>query len=488
MIRLGLFRLVTIVAVAIPSLTNEFKTIDDIGWYSAVYGLIFSSMNFFFGKMYTLFSLKTMYIVSVFIFELGSVICTFAPTSKVFIFGRAVAGLGAAGQGAGSMAFISRCFPNHKRPVANGFLGFAQSFGLVSAPIIGGALTDAFTWRACFGINVPIGVVAIAITALWMKDPFPNPDLELPIREKLKRIDPFGTLLILPSIVCLMMGLQWGGSRYGWQDWRIILLFALFLALVVGFAYVQHRQQDKAILPPRILKNRTVLASALFTCCTNGLLAVTEYYIAIYFQGVRGYTATRAGILGLPMIAGLALASIGSAFGTTWVGYYTPFMLATSVLAPIATGILTTIDLDDSQAKVAALLGFIGVAVGVGVQQPFTATMTVMPPKDVSVALGVLIFGAGIGSSLFVAVSATLFQSRLAYEVSKYAPGSNMTALGHAGLSEIRKTVGSDHLKDVLFGYNEAVIQTLYLPLGLALLTIVGSAFTEIKSVKKKRE
>jgi len=163
-------------------------------------------------------------------------------------------------------------------------------------------------------------------------------------------------------------------------------------------------------------------------------------------------------------------------------------MLATSVLAPIATGILTTIDLDDSQAKVAALLGFIGVAVGVGVQQPFTATMTVMSPKDVSVALGVLIFGAGIGSSLFVAVSATLFQSRLAYEVSKYAPGSNMTALRHAGLSDIRKTVGSDHLKDVLFGYNEAVIQTLYLPLGLALLTIVGSAFTEIKSVKKKRE
>jgi len=69
------------------------------------------------------------------------------------------------------MVFIPRCFPNHKRPVMNGFLGFAQSLGLVTAPIIGGALTDAFTWRACFGINVPIGVVAVAITSLWMKDP-----------------------------------------------------------------------------------------------------------------------------------------------------------------------------------------------------------------------------------------------------------------------------------------------------------------------------
>jgi len=163
-------------------------------------------------------------------------------------------------------------------------------------------------------------------------------------------------------------------------------------------------------------------------------------------------------------------------------------MVATSVLAPIATGLLTTIDLDDSQAKVAALLGFIGVAVGVGCQQPFTAVMTVISPKEVSIALGVLTFGAGIGASLFVATSATLFQSRLAEEVSKYAPGTNVTALEHAGLSDIRNTVGSDRLKEVLFGYNEAVVQTLYLPVGLALLTIVASAFTEIKSVKKKRD
>lgn len=221
------------------------------------------------------------------------------------------------------MAFVPRCFPNHKRPIINGFVGFAQAFGLVTAPIIGGALTDAFTWRACFGINVPVGVVAVAITAIWMKDPYPNPDVELSVRNKLRRVDPFGTLLILPCIVCLMIALQWGGNRYGWGNWRIVLLFVLFVVLVIGFAYVQHRQQDKAILPPRILKNRTVLASTLFGCCTNGMLAVTEYYIAIYFQGVRGYTATKAGILGLPMIAGLAVASILSAFGTTWVGYYT---------------------------------------------------------------------------------------------------------------------------------------------------------------------
>lgn len=143
--------------------------------------------------------------------------------------------------------------------------------------------------------------------------------------------------------------------------------------------------------------------------------------------------------------------------------------------------------MDESPVKVAALLGFLGVAVGFGLQQPMTATMTVVPTKDLSIAVGVLVLGSGIGSSVFIAASASLFQDRLVVEISKHSPGTNATTLlGNHGLSDLRSVMGPDRLKEVLFGYNEAVVQTLYMPLGLALLTIVGSVFTEIKSVKKK--
>jgi MFS family permease len=370
----------------------------------------------------------------------------------------------------------------------NGILGFAQSLGLCSAPIIGGALTDAFTWRACFGINIPIGIVAIAITAIGMKDPCPYPDIKLPFLEKLKRIDLVGTLLIVPAIICLLMGLQWGGSKYGWGNPRIIVLFVVFAFLTTGFGYVQYRQQDRAVLPPRILKNKTVLASALFSCCLNGALAVTEFYIAIYFQGVRGYSATKAGLLGLPMIVGLAIAVIAAAFGTTWTGYYSPFMYATAILGPIAAGILTTIDLNASQLKVAALLGLLGFALGLGAQAPVTAAMTVLSPQDASIGLSVILFGAGIGSSLCIATSAALFHDRLNVEISTHAPGTNVSAIDSHGLGDLRNAIGPDRLKDVLFGYNEAVVQTLYLPLGLTLLAILGAVFTEVRSVKKKSE
>jgi len=276
-----------------------------------------------FGKLYTLFDLKKLYIAGVVIFEFGSLLCTIAPTSKVFILGRAIAGLGAAAVGAGANTIVPRCFPNEKRALMNGLAGFAQSFGLVGAPVIGGALVDAFTWRACFGINLPLGAIAVIIAIYGLEDPSPNPNFLLPLEEKIRRLDLVGTVLVIPCIICLLVGLQWGGIRYGWNDWRIIILFVAFGVLTLGFGYVQHRQKDKAILPPRILKNRTVLAGALFCGCCNAALAVTEYYISIYFQGVRGYTATKSGLLGLPMIAGLAVASITAALAITRIGYYT---------------------------------------------------------------------------------------------------------------------------------------------------------------------
>lgn len=349
-------------------------------------------------------------------------------------------------------------------------------------------MTDAFTWRACFGINIPIGVVVVAIIAVGMKDPAPDPNISLPFLEKLKRLDLLGTLLIVPSIICLLMGLQWGGIKYGWSDVRIIVLFIVFALLTAGFGYVQHRQKDKALLPARILRNKTVLAGALFSACVNGTLAVTEFYIAVYLQGVRGYSATKAGLIGLPMIVGLAIAVIAAAFGTTWIGYYSPFMYATAILGPIAAGVLTTLDPNDSQLKVAALLGLLGTAAGLGIQAPITAAMTVLSPQDASVGLGVVSFGAGIGSSLCIAASAALFHDRLRVEILTHAPGTNVTTIDSHGLGDLRKAIGPDRLKDVLFGYNEAVVQTLYIPLGLTLLAILGAIFTEVRSVKKKRE
>ena len=240
----------------------------------------------------------------------------------MFIVGRATAGFGVSAIGGGYLKLLKHLFPLRKQGLMVSVVSGCQSVGLVSAPIIGGALIDSFTWRACFGINIPLGVICLAFMAYSFEDPLPNLNAGLSFREKLKQLDIFGTLLAVPAITFLLLALQWGGTTYGWDNPIIIVFFVLGGCLMLAFGYLQYRQGDKATLPPRIARQRSIIAGLWFTACCNGVLAVTEYYISIYFQGVRGYTATKSGLLGIPMLVGFSVSLLAAGMGVTWIGYY----------------------------------------------------------------------------------------------------------------------------------------------------------------------
>jgi MFS family permease len=132
----------TIVAAAVPSLTDHFKSVKDIGWYSSAYSIVLAGFGFFFGKLYTLFSAKRLYIISLCVFEAGSLLYTLAPSSTAFILGRAVAGFGAAGISPGSVVILSQCLPKYRRPLWSTLVTSCQLLGIVSAPVIRGRLIN----------------------------------------------------------------------------------------------------------------------------------------------------------------------------------------------------------------------------------------------------------------------------------------------------------------------------------------------------------
>lgn len=479
-----------VVAVAVPSISNQFKTIADIGWYSTSLRLVWCSFMFMFGKMYTLFPVKLVFLISIAIFTVGNVVTTFAQSSTMFIIGRAVCGFGFAGVSAGCWMIFTLTIPQRKRALYGGFAGGIEMVATTSAPLLGGALIDAFSWRACFGMLVPLTALAVVATYFLLPPvaaEHNEENLKLSWREKLIQMDLLGTALFVPSITCLLVALQWAGTTYGWGNIRIVALLVVFAILLALFGWWQKRSGDRAALPIRILKMRSILAGACFASCCNAALAVVEYYMSIYFQGVRGYTPAKAGLMSLPMIVGLTVACLLSGTLTTVIGYYYPLLFATAVLSPIFAGLLTRLNVDTPLSNMLSYLAFLGFAVGLGIQVPQVAAQTVLPAKEVSIGLAVVMFGQQIGPVVFVAASATLFTNRLAVEVSESAPGTNTTNIADMGLSDIRGQIGGDKLKQVLLGYDKAVLDTLYLPVALLCLTIFAAVAMERVSVKKKQ-
>ena len=153
-------------------------------------------------------------------------------------------------------------------------------------------------------------------------------------------------------------------------------------------------------------------------------------------------------------------------------------MLASTLIAPVPAGLLTTLNVKDL-VEILCCLGFLGAAIGLGINGPFGACQTVLPTQDLPIGNAILTFGGDLGSVLFVSASSSLFQNRLVNELKEHSPLTNATTLEDVGLSGIREVVSSDRLSEVLLGYDAAIILTLYLPVALTVVSLGGSLAIE---------
>lgn len=251
-------------ATAIPKITTVFNSLNDVGWYGSSYLLTTTSLQPFFGKIYTYFDVKWTYLMALLIFELGSIICAAAKNSVMLIVGRAVAGAGAAALFSGGMTIVGFTVPLRKRPIYIALLSSMFGISSVIGPILGGVLTDRASWRWCFWINLPFGGVALLTVLIFFKNPG-RKHADKNFKQKIREIDLFGAFMLICGIVCLLLALQWGGSTYPWKNskvWGCILGFGLIVAIFIAW---QFKLGDRATIPPRIMTQRTVAASATFS-------------------------------------------------------------------------------------------------------------------------------------------------------------------------------------------------------------------------------
>lgn len=307
--------------------------------------------------------------------------------------------------------------------------------------------------------------------------------------QRIKQLDFLGAGLLIPAVVCLLLALQWGGNRYPWNNSRIIGLFVGFGVLAILFTISQIWLQERATIPPRILKNRTVASSVLFGLFFGGCFFLLVYYLPIYFQSVRNSSAMKSGIQLLPLMLATVVASVIYGGLITAVGYYTPFLIGATAIVCIGVGLLSTYSIDTSNGKWIGYQILTGAGVGAGLQIPMTAVQTVLSQDDIPIGSAAVMFFQTLGGALFIAVGQSVFQNGLISGLQKFTPSLNPYTIVGAGATEIRHILSVLHKEDQLYGvlqsYMQGIRNTIRVSLALCLIAFLCSLLLEWKSVKK---
>jgi EmrB/QacA subfamily drug resistance transporter len=476
----------TIIGPAIPEITNKFRSIDDIGWYGSAYMLTSCGFILIYGRIYTFFSTKKVFLTSIILFEIGSAICGAAPSSLILIIGRAVAGFGSSGIFTGAILIILEIVPLHRRPMLQGLFGACFGVASVAGPLLGGAFTGSkATWRWCFYINLPLGAITIAVVLFFLelKDEKERPGNWM---ETLKKMDPIGTLLFLPAITCLLLALEWGASE-SWHEPKIIALLTVFAVLFVAFIGWQAvTRNTTATVPARIAFQRSVAFGGLSQFAVGATMLTVSLYIPLWFQAIKNVSAMQSGVRTIPLVLSVVVGSIMSGALVQKIGYYTPFMIIGSVLMATGAGLLTTWGVSVSSAQWISYQVILGLGVGYTMQHPNLAIQIVLPKPDIPTGTAILSLCQTLGGAVFTAVGQNTFIDKFG-DGLRSIPGINVGSVTAAGATSLREHVPAQLLDRVIAAYSNSLTQgPFFACMIVACLTLPAALGMQWKSVKQQ--
>jgi EmrB/QacA subfamily drug resistance transporter len=398
----------TIVSTALPTIVSDLGGINHLSWVVTAYLLASTAATPLWGKLGDQYGRKRLFQTAIVIFLVGSALCGMARNMPELIAFRAVQGLGGGGLLVLSMAIVGDIVPPRERGRYQGLFGAVFGASSVLGPLLGGLFTEHVSWRWVFYVNLPLGVVALAVIATVLRIP----------RKATKHvIDYLGTFLIASVATCLVLVASLGGTTWGWASPQIVGLAVLGVLLAVAFVAVERRAAEP-VLPLKLFRVRTFTLAAVISFIIGFAMFGALTYLPTFLQIVQGVSPTMSGVHMLPMVFGMLLSSTTSGQIVSRTGRWKVFPVAGTAVTTLGLLLLHQLDENSPTSETSAYFFVFGLGLGLVMQVLVLIVQNAVSYEDLGVATSGATFFRSIGASFGVAIFGTVFANSLGDELA----------------------------------------------------------------------
>ena len=404
----------TIVSTALPTIVGDLGGLTHLSWVVTAYLLAATIAGPLYGKLGDLYGRKKVLQTAIAIFLVGSALCGVAQSMVQLIAFRALQGLGAGGLIVTTFAVVGDVIPPRERGKYQGYFGGVFGVSTVIGPLLGGFFVDNLSWRWIFYVNLPIGLIALAVIAGAFH-----------ARTTTQRhaIDYAGAAVLAGALSAIVLFTSLGGTTWAWGSWQIVSLIALSIVLVPAFVWIESRAAEP-IIPLALFRNHTFSVTSGVGFIVGFALFGAITYLPLYFQITKGSSPTKSGLQLTPLMAGVLVTSIASGQLISRLGRYRMFPIAGTALMALAMLLLSQLE-PGTSVWVASIYSLVlGLGLGMVMQVLVLAAQNAVDFRQIGVATSGSTLFRQIGGSIGVALFGSIFANRLHVELAARLPAN----------------------------------------------------------------